>query len=41
MRYRAEISKWGIPISNMIFTSDGEIDWDNEYKLWQKWYVRK
>lgn len=41
MRHRAEISEWGIPVSNMIFTPDGEIDWDNEYKLWQKWYVRK
>lgn len=41
MRHRAEISEWGIPVSNMIFTPDGEIDWDNEYKLWQKWYKRK
>ena len=32
---------WGFTIVNMKFTESGDIDWENEYQLWQKWYKRK
>ena len=40
-RWRKRRFHWGFTVPDMKFLENGDIDWQNEYQLWWKWYKRK
>jgi hypothetical protein len=40
-RFRKREFMWGYSLPYMEFLDNGDIDWENEYQLWKRWYIRK